>query len=144
MPTLPTRPCTYPGCGQIRCTLHSRATARQYDQRRGTAHQRGYDARWQRVRLAVLIAEPLCRHCAEIGIATPANEVDHITPLSRGGERLATWNLQPLCHPCHARKTRRDMQFNCQSITDSRGGLNLYVVDNIDRDHPVHVSCQNL
>ena len=31
-----------------------------------TAHKRGYDKRWQRIRNAVLASEPLCRHCKEL------------------------------------------------------------------------------
>lgn len=38
------------------------------------------------------------------GIVTPATDVDHVTPLRRGGTNDPA-NLQALCHPCHSRKT---------------------------------------
>lgn len=104
MATAPARACIAPGCARLNCTIHT--ARKQYDADRGTAASRGYDARWRRVRAAIIATEPLCRHCATRGIATPATEVDHITPLSAGGERLATWNLQPLCTACHSRKTK--------------------------------------
>jgi len=45
--------------------------------------------------------EPICRRCRR----EPSAEVDHIIPLSLGGERLDRANLQPLCKTCHSRKT---------------------------------------
>jgi len=72
--------------------------------REGTAHKRGYDARWQRVSKMVRKNEPACRMCMD----ALATLVDHIVPLKQGGERLAMDNLQPLCAKCHAVKTRAD------------------------------------
>lgn len=59
-------------------------------------------ALWKGVRRAVLMAEPLCRHCAEVGRVTVADSVDHIDNNSFNNDPS---NLQPLCRPCHARKT---------------------------------------
>lgn len=61
--------------------------------------RRGYDHHWRKLRLTILQEEPLCRSCQE-----PATCVDHITPLSQGGDN-SRWNLQPLCASCHNRKT---------------------------------------
>lgn len=36
-----------------------------------------------------------------------ATHVDHVVPLERGGARFDEGNLQPLCAPCHSRKTAR-------------------------------------
>ncbi|NBV59713.1 MAG: HNH endonuclease [Rhodobacteraceae bacterium] len=66
---------------------------------RPTPYQRGYDRLWQKIRLAVLREEPLCRSCQQ-----PATCVDHITPLKKGGDH-SRWNLQPLCASCHNSKT---------------------------------------
>lgn len=63
---------------------------------------------WKRVRLRVLNAQPLCVSCLEHGRTTAAREVDHIQPISAGGAPFALGNLQPLCTPCHSRKTRRE------------------------------------
>ena len=35
-------------------------------------------------------------------------EVDHITPLNRGGEPWDMGNLAAMCRDCHIRKTRLD------------------------------------
>jgi 5-methylcytosine-specific restriction protein A len=60
--------------------------------------------RWMAMRQAVLTAEPLCRECLKHDRTTLAQEVDHITPLHKGGTD-ARDNLQPLCRACHAGKT---------------------------------------
>jgi 5-methylcytosine-specific restriction protein A len=78
---------------------------------RGTANERGYDADWQRLRLAVLSREPFCRRCAAEGRTTGATLVDHIVPIRAGGARLDDANLQPLCVLCHAIKTADDNSF---------------------------------
>lgn len=69
----------------------------------------GYDGRWRKLRNRRLDADPLCRHCTERGLVTPAVEVDHIKPKALGGED--TWdNTQSLCKPCHQDKTRQDIK----------------------------------
>ena len=61
----------------------------------------------QRERKRVLEAEPYCRHCTAKGLSTIATEVDHVTPLYKGGKDERS-NRQPLCHDCHKAKTYRD------------------------------------
>lgn len=79
---------------------------------RGTRQQRGYDAAWQRVRLAHLAAEPLCRFCKRMGRITAATEVDHIVSIREAPHlRLEDSNLRSLCKPCHSRRTARDQGF---------------------------------
>lgn len=102
--------CAWPGCpkvvaaGERYCPEHAKQAQRRYDRDRGTAAQRGYDARWRRVRLMVLREEPLCRECAKAGRVTPATEVHHIDGDVRNMTRE---NLEPLCRECHSRKTAR-------------------------------------
>lgn len=72
-----------------------------------TAHQRGYTARWQKLRLIILAREPLCRACTAQGRTRAATMVDHITPKARGGNDDEA-NLQPLCAECHDAKTRAE------------------------------------
>ena len=56
-------------------------------------------------RARILRAEPLCRHCKAKGIIRQAEQVDHIRELALGGTDDDS-NLQPLCIPCHDRKTQ--------------------------------------
>ena len=66
-------------------------------------------ALWQRVRREQLQREPLCRHCKEAGIIRPAAHVDHIIPISKGGEWFpGPDGLQSLCAECHSIKTAKD------------------------------------
>jgi len=95
---MPTRPPTHRPPGW--------QSPQQRDALRGTRQQRGYDANWQRVRLAVLADEPLCRFCSPAVV--PATEVDHIDGNSRNNARA---NLRPLCKPCHSRRTAHDQGF---------------------------------
>jgi len=81
-------------------------TRRIFDRARGSAHRRGYDRTWQRLRKAILAAEPLCRFCTAAGLAVPAEEVDHIEPIAeRPDLRLDPTNLRGLCSTCHGRRT---------------------------------------
>lgn len=108
MPKHPKRPCRYPGCPNLcesgtYCPEHSAGSP---DRLRGSATERGYDAKWRRARKRFLRSHPLCAHCLSQGVLTPATVVDHIVP-HRGDHRLF-WdeqNWQPLCKACHDRKT---------------------------------------
>jgi len=75
---------------------------------RGSAASRGYDARWRRVRLMKLAADPLCEMHRRAGAVVPATLVDHIVPIAEGGARLDMANLQSLCRNCHASKTHAE------------------------------------
>jgi 5-methylcytosine-specific restriction protein A len=74
-----------------------------------SASHRGYGRDWQKVRLQVLRATPLCAFCGEQGRVTVATDVDHIEPFSGVADprRLDVSNLRPLCSPCHRRRTAR-------------------------------------
>lgn len=61
--------------------------------------------RWERTRRLVLERDGWrCQGCGRSGWL----EVDHIRPLSRGGDHFDLGNLQALCKSCHSRKTARE------------------------------------
>ena len=88
------------------------ATLRTYkrgERPRPTASQRGYNARWRRLRGKKLRADPLCAHCMQDDRHVAATEVDHVIP--HRGDASLMWdytNLQSLCKSCHSRKTRQE------------------------------------
>lgn len=91
-----------------------RILCRLSDDRRSPAaalYRRWYfSARWRRLRLAQLAAEPCCRMCARIGRRTPATIADHVRP-HKGDPALFfdPSNLQSLCAPHHdATKQRQE------------------------------------
>lgn len=56
---------------------------------------------------------PLCVHCEAAGRVTAATQLDHIIPLSKGGDDIdVESNRQGLCKPCHDKKTAKDMGHN--------------------------------
>ena len=113
MPYKPKRPCNHPGCPALTterfCETHAKQYRQQQDRERGTAHERGYTARWRRAREWFLKQNPLCVECQKRGKLTPATVVDHIIP--HKGDMESFWNVnnwQALCKPCHDRKTARE------------------------------------
>lgn len=117
MPTYPSHACGAPGCpnlvgrGKARCPTHETTHARTTEALRGSAHERGYDARWRAARLRYLAEHPLCVKCTEEGRVTPGRVVDHI--VDHLGDPVLFWdesNWQTLCDftspfNCHGTKT---------------------------------------
>lgn len=52
----------------------------------------------------------LCEPCKAKGLIALATEVDHTTPLHKGGEDIDE-NTVNMCGDCHAAKTRQDMGY---------------------------------
>lgn len=113
MPAKAKRPCGAPRCPELvtegrYCEQHRKAHWKQRDETRGERRQeekKFYDsAEWKALREQQLRKEPFCRDCWERGAGTPAEMVDHIRPISLGGDRTSPANLQSLCHACHNRK----------------------------------------
>lgn len=76
------------------------------DRKRRNSNARGYTYRWSLASKAYLAAHPLCAHCFAKGLIEAATAVDHIIP--HRGDKSLFWrqsNWQPLCAPCHSRKT---------------------------------------
>ena len=63
---------------------------------------------WRKLRAIKLDENPMCEECARSGRLTPAQMVDHIVPINKGGAELDLDNLQSLCNACHARKSAKD------------------------------------
>ena len=112
VPRKPKRPCSQPGCPELTdhrfCPAHARAEDERYrTYQRDPAINKRYDHRWRKIRNAYIQAHPLCEQCQTQGRVTPAQEVDHIIPLERGGTHDEA-NLQALCKQCHSSKTARE------------------------------------
>jgi len=110
MPRKPLSPCGCTSCpgladeGKCYCKRHAAKAAKAEQDRRGTSSQRGYNARWQRLRALVLARDPVCRYLACGRLST---DVDHIIPKSKGGTDSMD-NLQGLCHEHHSLKTAQE------------------------------------
>lgn len=105
MPTAALKPCSYPGCRNLspgpRCPLHP---YQRRPDRRPSAHRRGYDGDWLKLRAWFLRHHPICQIRVKCS-GEPATEVDHIRPIADGGDRLNPDNLQSACTACHSWKT---------------------------------------
>jgi 5-methylcytosine-specific restriction protein A len=77
---------------------------RKASERRETKQDRRYWSQaWRKARAAYLGHHPVCVDCGRL-----ANVVDHITPVRLGGEFWDSSNWQPMCTPCHNRKSGKE------------------------------------
>jgi len=113
MPYKPKRPCAYTGCGRLAvseqyCAEHKKQMDKQYNQhQRDPDSNKRYGRSWKRIRDRYIKAHPLCEECEKQGRLTPAKEIHHILPLSKGGGNNQE-NLMSLCKSCHSSITARD------------------------------------
>lgn len=109
MPISAPKPCTAPGChvlvtdGSGRCAKHQRPAWTKPV----TATKRITGRKLQALRAELFKRSPLCVHCAEHDVVTPATQRDHIIPLAEGGEDSEE-NTQGLCDECHDVKSKRE------------------------------------
>jgi 5-methylcytosine-specific restriction protein A len=101
MPRKPKRPCSFPGCPELTdgryCDKHQKQVDAYYNKyERDPQTRKRYDRRWRRIRDRYISEHPLCEECQKYGRLTPAEEVHHIIPLSKGGTN-ADSNLMSLC-----------------------------------------------
>lgn len=122
------RPCLERGCPVLvpsgRCPAHTRRHERPRDQGprpdRLTTHRRLLGSeRWRQLSRSWLAQHALCgeradgrryaehSRCTRAGRLVPADCVDHIWPVSKGGSHWAAANLQSLCVPCNSAKGDR-------------------------------------
>lgn len=122
--------CPFRGCIDLKpCPnpAHApKARRREIDKHRGSARERGYDARWEKGRKAWLEANPRCEHHRYRGEHSAGELVDHVIPHTRdacpkdaaGVKRhdstnkaclfWDTSNWQSLCNHDHAAKGPRE------------------------------------
>lgn len=110
----PLRPCWHRACAALTsdgaCPRHPRPDhGWKPDRERGSRHERGYGAEWERLRAQVLERDGyLCMIGRGRGSCTiDATEVDHIIPKAEGGSDELE-NLQAVCPTCHRAKSERD------------------------------------
>ena len=60
---------------------------------------------WRMLRRYYIKSNPLCEQCSRENKTTAGQCVDHIKPISLGGNRIDESNLQTLCNSCHAKKS---------------------------------------
>lgn len=106
MPEAPKKRCSYPMCRALtsggRCDEHRRKEYKRYDESRGDSGQRGYDARWQKVRAMKKRMNPFCEVCLKQGEYVLLNVVHHIRPIEEAPElRLSMGNLLSVCSYHH-------------------------------------------
>ena len=146
MPWAPLKACSQfpcpeklPANGPSKCPKHLKAKHKRIDERRGSAHARGYDAAWSQLRIQAFIRDGW--HCVQCGwepdlvryyrdgnLGLPPTatmldilrirynagqehlDADHIIPFGRRPElRLVLSNLQTMCSTCHKAKSRNEM-----------------------------------
>ena len=67
----------------------------------------GMRATWETTRTSII--NDSGGKCEICGNNEGTMEVDHIIARCLGGEPWGSWNLQALCHTCHAKKTKSDI-----------------------------------
>jgi len=81
-------------------------TNKQYSN--GSAANFYSSSAWLKLRNYKRSINPICEHCIKVNLITPFHTIDHIKPISEGGEALDLSNLQSLCKQCHAIKTGKE------------------------------------
>lgn len=92
------------------------ATAK-YDNNDGRLRGRKLQAR----RLRVWKANPHCAICKRLVGYPDGFQLDHIKAVHKHGENLDDSAVQVLCHPCHDKKTIRDMGYQERVEFDNEG-----------------------
>ena len=75
----------------------------EYDQRRGSARERGYGARWDKASAGFKRSHPLCLGCEAIGRVEATTITDHVIP--HRGDMVKFWDSsrwQPSCDWHHS------------------------------------------
>jgi 5-methylcytosine-specific restriction endonuclease McrA len=106
MTAVPCLDCGVPVARPVRgrCAEHAKANELERRARRkAKAGRTGSRTRWRKLWAEILEASPLCAYCG----VRPATVVDHILPVSKGGDMYDRANLAPACKRCNDRKGSR-------------------------------------
>lgn len=88
-----------------------RAVTRKKEHR-GSRHERGYDAEWDRRTVGYRKRNPICVECDRDDRVVTADVIDHKIPVALAPElRLDPRNWWSLCHECHNGFKRRMERF---------------------------------
>ena len=79
-----------------------------------------HSKQWRMLRNWYIKKYPICAECNRQGKLTAGYCVDHIRPISIGGNKIDISNLQTLCESCHAKKS-------AQESAEYRKGIKNYV-----------------
>ena len=72
-----------------------------------TRHARVYGSAWRKMRTYILARDGhTCQYCM-----APATTVDHVNPVSKGGELLNPENLVAACVSCNSKKQDKPSPF---------------------------------
>ena len=114
MPNRNKTPCNKPGCrelvtvGTSYCDTHKKQVVKEYDERRGSAHERGYTKRWHRYRTWFLRqpGNQICKLRLDAGCTMIADCVDHVDPPNSADDPKFwdTDNHQAACIHCNSVK----------------------------------------
>jgi 5-methylcytosine-specific restriction endonuclease McrA len=70
-------------------------------------HERVYGSAWRKMRRYILARDNFtCQYCL-----APATTVDHVEPVSKGGEILNPENLVAACVSCNSKKQDKSARF---------------------------------
>lgn len=122
MPIAPPKPCTACGVlvhdGSARCDAHKVRRGQFADASRGSRHERGYGAHWDRLRARILRRDCglcQCEECKAAGRLLSATQVDHKVNKAEWKRRHGSLagvdddsNLRAINVDCHKRKTARE------------------------------------
>lgn len=142
MPLKPSKPCKYPGCPGITreangfCSIHQQYAANQqrqkqkmYDAKRGSSSNRGYDAAWRKLRIAVKERDQwlcVCSRCKAMGRIKPVTKTDpvhHILPVETHPHlRLSMDNCESYSFKCHEVEEGRARDIEYESWLRNREG----------------------
>ncbi|MGY3527708.1 HNH endonuclease [Bradyrhizobium sp. USDA 4452] len=128
---MPVRPPTFRPNGQ----RSRQQTNAEYDARRGSARDRGYDAAFDRASALFKQQHPLCLGCEAIDRVSATDVTDHVVP--HKGDRTVFWDRdrwQPACRWHHdVVKQRLEAMYASGAITAADLWLNSAVAMRLTR-----------